>query len=384
MGIHSERSLGQCTFFEAEMRRRLWWAMVLLDTRLAGLSGSKTITLEPSWDCKVPLNVSDTDLQPEMKVPPAMRGDPTDAVFAVVRSELGEHIRHTTFHLEFANPNLKPIARHFQNGSALESGDIAKLEEKIEDKYLKFCVQDNPLHFMTTWSTRAQLAKHRLMEHNWRVANSSIRRGEAQYDAATAAALIVLECDTKVMSSPLTKGFIWLNISYFPFPAYYQIAQDLRRRPTCEQAQQGWDTMSENWKTWFNIQFGSDSPIFQLFSKIVLQSWEAYEAAPKPPEQTLATPTLVSTIRDALAQVAGNIPNQFAAMKTNEFPMPMPTSMSMPSDSLNESMPHGTGMHSGYTWPGPGMSFASIAPGQNQFDAYLNQMDWNAFDGWPR
>ena len=174
----------------------------------------------------------------------------------------------------------------------------------IEDRYLKFCDQENPIHFMATWTIRAQLNKYHLLEDNLRISSSSTRRVEAQYDAATASALRMLECDTKIMTSPLTKGFVWLNQINFPFPAYYQITQDLRRRPTSEQAQQAWDTMSDNWEAWFNIHFGNESPIFQLFTKFVPQSWEAYEAAARRSGKHITTPRIVSSIRDALARMA--------------------------------------------------------------------------------
>ncbi len=84
IGIHSESALAECTAFEAEMRQRLWWLLMFFDTRMAELAGSNTVTLDPTWYCKTPLNVNDTDLRPEMKVPPVPRGEPADAVFAIV------------------------------------------------------------------------------------------------------------------------------------------------------------------------------------------------------------------------------------------------------------------------------------------------------------
>ena len=155
MGIHSESALSKCTAFEAEMRRRLWWSPILFDTRIGQIANSRTVTLDPTWDCKIPLNVNDSDLRPEMKGPPAVQGKCTEALFVVVRSELGEYIRHTEFHLDFTCPALKPIAKHVQNGFALGGGELIKLEEMIEDQYFKACDQKNPIHFMTIWTTRA-------------------------------------------------------------------------------------------------------------------------------------------------------------------------------------------------------------------------------------
>ena len=193
MGIHSEPALAKCTPLEAEMRRRLWWSLILFDTRIGEISNSKTITLDPTWDCKVPLNVNDFDLRPEMKEPPPTQGRSSEAIFAVVRCELGDFIRHTACHLDFTNPALKPIARHLHNDPNPECGELVKLEKGIEDKYLKFCDQDNPMHFMTIWTARAYFAKFRLLEHHSKYSSSSVCRTEAQRDAAKYHAIIILE-----------------------------------------------------------------------------------------------------------------------------------------------------------------------------------------------
>ena len=388
MGIHRESILAKCDAFEAEMRRRLWWSLMLFDNRIAELAGSNALTLEPTWDCKIPLNVNDTDLRLQMKVSPSTRGEPTDAVFAVVRSELGEFIRHAEFHIEFANPALLPVHKRVHNSIDPESGHLAKLEKMLEDRYLKLCDPENPIHFMATWTTRAQLAKYQLMEQNMRLSGSSARRMEADYDAATASALRMLECDTKVMTSPLTKGFAWLNQIYFPFPAYYQIAQDLRRRPTGEQAQQAWDVVSDNWEAWFLIHFSNDSPIFAILPKFILQAWEAYEAVLKTSAQTLTTPRIVSSIRETQARVSEivqhtdtEVANISTDMGTNEYPMSM--SMPLPATFPDHNLPCGLGMQGGYAWMGPQMNSTSSSSPHGPLPAHMNPMIWPAFGGWP-
>ncbi len=375
MGIHSESALAKCTAVEAEMRRRLWWSLILFDTRISEIANSKTATLHPTWDCKIPLNVNDSDLRPEMKEPPAIQGTSTEALFAVVRSELGDFIRHTLFHLDFTSPALKPLAKHLRDTAAPDGGELVKLEEIIEDQYLKSCDQENPLHFMTIWITRAYLAKCRLLEHHSRYSSSSTRRTEAQRDTATSYALRMLECDTKIMTSSLTKGFLWLNHFHFPFPAYIQIVQDLRRRPISEQARQAWEVMSDNYEAWFSSLSSDDSPFFPIFTKIVLQAWGACEAASR---ETLTPPRIVSSIRHTLAQIARHArntdteqPNLINGMGIDEFPMPMPI------DFDNQSLSYSVGMQDGYAGMTP--DIYSDIPGQASLDA----VDWTALGGQP-
>jgi Fungal specific transcription factor domain len=380
MGIHSESALAKYTALEAELCRRLWWSLILFDTRISEMADHKTATLAPTWDCRIPLNVNDSDLQPEMKEPPAAQGKSTDAMFAVVRSELGEFVRHMMFHLDFTNPSLKPIFKSVQYGPLLEVAELATLEKMIEDKYLKFCDPKNPLHFMTIWWTRAYLAKCRLLEHYSRYSSSSGHQTDTQRDIAINYALRMLECDTKFRSSTLTKRFLWLIHLHFPFPAYLQIAQDLRRRPGSEQAKQAWEVMSDNFEARFIfLDKDSESPFFKIFTKIVLQAWEAREAAFSRPGEPLMEPIIVSSIRHRVAQIAQNAhiadtkqPNGVPGMEIDSFPMSLP----MGSGSLG--LPYSMGEQGGYSGIGSGVY--SNMPDQPPLDVDANHIDWAAMD----
>lgn len=125
------------------MRRRLWWSLMLFDARMSSLSDHKPMILAPTWDCAIPLNFGDSDIREETKERPPSRTGVSEAFFAVVRSELGQFIRYTRFHLDFTNPALKPIAKELPHG-----GDLNALEKIVEDKYLKFCGPENSLQYM--------------------------------------------------------------------------------------------------------------------------------------------------------------------------------------------------------------------------------------------
>lgn len=380
MGIHSESALAKCTTLEAELRRRLWWSLVLFDTRIGEIADHKTSMLAPTWDCRIPLNVNDSDLRPEMKEPPAVQGKSTDALFAVVRSELGELVRHTMFHLDFTNPALKPIFKTVQRGLIPEVAELATLEKMIEDKYLKFCDPENPLHFMTIWWTRAYLAKCRLLEHHSRYSSSLVHQTDAQRDTAISHALRMLECDTKFMTSPLTKRFLWLAHVHFPFPAYIQIVQDLKRRPGSEQAEQAWEVMSDNYEARFGfLYYKGENPFFKIFTKIVLQAWEAREAAFSQLGEPLMPPRIVSYIRHRVAQIAQNPqiadtqqPNGVMGMGIDNFPM------SMPMDSGSHGLLYNIGGQGGYGVIGPGV-YPNMS-GQAPLDVDVNHLDWAAMD----
>lgn len=382
IGIHSESALAKCTPLEAELRRRLWWSLVLFDTRISEMAEHKIATLSPTWDCKIPLNVNDSDLRPEMKEPPAVQEKCTDALFAVVRSELGEFVRHTMFHLDFTSPALKPISKTVQQGHISEVAELASLEKMIEDKYLKFCDPENPLHFMTIWWTRSYLARCRLWEHHSRYSSSSVHQTDVHRDTAISHALRLLECDTKFMTSPLTKGFFWLVHLYFPFPAYIQIIQDLRRRPRSDLAELAWEVMSDNYEAQFSSYSQFESHFFTAFSQTVLQAWEVRETAFSQMGEPLKSPRIVSAIRHRVAQITQNAqiadaqqPNSVMGMSVDNFPMSMP--MGSGSHGLLYNV---GGQGGGYGVIGLGPGAYRNMPGQAPLDDDMNHLNWAAMD----
>ncbi|OCL13975.1 hypothetical protein AOQ84DRAFT_309716 [Glonium stellatum] len=376
MGLHSESANAKCLALEAEMRRRLWWSLILFDTRICEIAACKSVLLVPTWDCKTPLNVNDFDLQPEMKDPPMVQGESTEALFAVVRSEVGEFVRHCAFHLDFTIPALKTIVKDVRRDPVPDGGELATLEKMIEDKYLRFCNPENPLHFMTIWTARGQLAKNRLIETYSKFSTSSVPQTDAQRDDAISYALKMLECDTKLMNSPLTKGYLWLVEFHFQFTAYMHLTQDLRRRPVGDHTEQAWETMSENYEARFMCLGENNNPLFKIFAKVVLQAWEAREALFSQSEKSLVPPRIVSNIRQKVAQPIqdaqnANVeqPNDVLGMSIDDF------SMSMPMDFCGHGMLYGIG---GQSYDGSG-----TGQGQAALDLDVSQLNWNAMDWNP-
>lgn len=301
MGIHNEAWNTKEAPLEAEMRRRLWWSIVIFDQRISELSDAKATMLTPTWDCSTPLNVNDFDLRQEMKAAPPSHDRPSEALFVVVRSEISDIVRHSAVHLDFSNPALKAIAR------GLPEGGLAAVERMLEEKYLQFCNPDNPLHYMTTWLTRGMLAKMRLLGHYLEHSSRDLQT-EEQRDQAISHAMDILVCDTKLVSSPLTKGFQWLAHYYFPLPAYMNIARDLGKRPTATIGESAWRIMSENYRARFSER-ELESPVFGVFAKLILFTWNARETAHRNLGQSLHEPEMIASIKKRVGELMDGKPS---------------------------------------------------------------------------
>jgi hypothetical protein len=131
----------------------------------------------------------------------------------------------------------------------------------------------------------------------------------------------MLECDTKLWTSPLTKGYLWLVDLHPPALAYLHIVNDMRKRPADEHAGRSWDVIGDNYEALMvrlRQNAGSEQGVYRIFvvfSRVILQAWEAREALlrqqNKPPEQP---PRLVEDIRGRMTP-AGFSPAQSVAVE---------------------------------------------------------------------
>lgn len=386
MGIHSEETLENCSIFEAEMRRRLWWSLVAFDYRINEISLSRTSTLDPTWDCKIPHNVNDSDLRPEMQSLPLVQGPSgpsSEALFAVVRSDILDHLRCTSFYLDFTNPALKSLSNR-----DMASGDseILELEQFIEQAYLRHSNQENSLHCMTLWCMRSQLAKLRFLEH------LSLASKQAQtdlfYDTAMNHALNQIECDTIIMSSPLTQRFRWFHHFYFPLPAYLQVAQHLRLRPKSSHTQRAWKVLSDNYEVRFDFAPVERNPMQQILKNVILRAWEVFERGFHGSEPIPETPKMILSIRSVLKDPpkivqmedvncfsAAEVTPNLADFSTSTL---LPRGYSDPSFSLTPELQMQLSNMQSALFYGTG--------DQPQFSIGPNQIDWSALGDamvWP-
>ncbi|KAL1606245.1 hypothetical protein SLS60_003647 [Paraconiothyrium brasiliense] len=382
MGLHSESLNLKHTALEAELRRRLWWSLVLLDARVSEMSDFKCGALLPGWDCKPPSNIHDFDLGTETKTAPAPHDMITEATFTVVRCELANFVRHSGYWLDFNNTCLRPLARRAPAGSAPNGDELAVIEKIVEERYLRSCNPANPLHFMIMWMARGYLAKNRMLAHYARHSRAPATQTEAQRDLALGYALTLFECDTRLLTSPLTKVFTWfcMTVLQFPFQAYIHVVQDLHRRPTGRLAGRAWSVMSANYTVRFTNWMGDDNnPLANIISRIVLQAWAARKAAV--PSEAESVPSIVESMNRR--KQAGMTPDyshlpSWVQQGTNTddawMPVPMPAPMPMSFDTFDPAF--------NLAWPDP----SSNVPDPSLVDPSIDQMnldniDWSCLRG---
>ena len=122
------------TPFEVEMRRKVWWAVCMLDVR-ASEDQATDLTIG-SFDTRIPLNINDVDISPETEQMPTERNGVTDMSFARIFFGIGDIMRQMMAHsvrdgvagLEDQSRLLNAIYQEFEQGYCqytTESDNIA-------------------------------------------------------------------------------------------------------------------------------------------------------------------------------------------------------------------------------------------------------------------
>ncbi|PHH77087.1 hypothetical protein CDD80_956 [Ophiocordyceps camponoti-rufipedis] len=88
MGYHRDGELLSLDPFETEMRRRIWWQIIIQDSKFAMLSGLRQTMLPRRWDTKLPSNLNDEDMMPGSTEPIAAREGPTEMAFCLMFNEI--------------------------------------------------------------------------------------------------------------------------------------------------------------------------------------------------------------------------------------------------------------------------------------------------------
>lgn len=215
MGLHRDGAAfgPSLTPFEIEMRRRLWWAIYLLDTRVSEGRGMGTGILAGSYDAKQPASVNDEDLAPEMTRAPAEREGFTDMTFCLVRCEMIMLNRRSPV---LSGGSGSGNRREQDLGQQLQ--ELEQMHAHLRRRYLRFCDISVPLQWVTATVIRLALARSWLLAHledrfeSRPMGPTSL--SEAQRRRLLSTAIEVLEFAYLLETDPRTNQWSWLFCAY--------------------------------------------------------------------------------------------------------------------------------------------------------------------------
>lgn len=166
LGLHRDGSQLGISPFQTELRRRVWWNIVLLDFRFAMASGFNPTPLSRACSCKMPTNINDADFDVDTATPLENRDGPTDMIVSLVVCSLSRcltqrtNLSHAMFVVEKSDVSDELSRLH---SIELEKF-VVNFEEFLEDIVKRYCDPSaGDLHVLALQLKAAMVDKIRIM-----------------------------------------------------------------------------------------------------------------------------------------------------------------------------------------------------------------------------
>ncbi|KAL9057413.1 MAG: hypothetical protein Q9162_002358 [Coniocarpon cinnabarinum] len=287
--------------FEIEYRRRLWWQIAYIDTRVGELAGFGASPVAIDSDAKSPGNYNDSDLCPEMKELPPTRTGATEFLFCHARSSGREFGR---------SKGLAPLfmgLSKFNMSLSERERRIREMEAMFENNLLRYCDPLEPLHVLVSVMARSLLQRLRLKAYhpvNNRNAEDEQELSRKGENICFDAALKSLEYDNHVFGSKILERFHWHIRALFQYDALIFVLSELKRRGHTLETVKAWRSVEECFNNHPEFTEGGGKSLHLAINNLCLKAWSAREATERagspnglPPQ----TPQFIQRIREKLA-----------------------------------------------------------------------------------
>ncbi|OLN97581.1 putative transcriptional regulatory protein C139.03-like protein 1 [Colletotrichum chlorophyti] len=318
MGLHRDAAAFGLSPYEVEQRRRLWWTIVGYDRRIGEMTGSTVTALSTAGDCKLPLNINDTDLHVNGKDAPTPHQGVTEMLFVLIRTELAmaissnDAIREGQRHGERdrdkdnnvasgASGPYRPVPTVRMAGQD-QTYTLDGFFAHIEGTYLKWCDPKIPLHFFTLTMTRQALCKMRVISFLVRMGNGEATTlQDHERDTLFGEAIQMIEYDNVVQAADSLQGYKWYTYLHFPFPAYMFLVTELRHRLTGPMVERAWDAIAENHER-RGLMSTLHSPMHIAFGNLFIKAWDAHETGQQQIGKPVQEPMWITRLRQRAAK----------------------------------------------------------------------------------
>jgi len=277
MGLHRDGTSLKLSPFNTEMRRRLWWQIVILDGRTAELAGAGVSLMANLWDTRLPLNVNDSDLTPDMEQLPAERAGATEMMFCLLRNNIGHLLRNA------GSTNVFDGAWQMLSSSTVPLAErdaaIDNLEKLIQDKFLRYCDPAIPLHLMTSIVSRAAVASMRLVAHHPRqYPDRGAHLGQEEKEMLFATSLKVIELDNLAHSTKSIQRFLWHTSAFFQWHVFIYLLSELCVRTAGRLVDKAWQQVDEALDHHFEHIDATANTLYAAIRSLVFRAWQARAA----------------------------------------------------------------------------------------------------------
>ncbi|RDW61401.1 hypothetical protein BP5796_11293 [Coleophoma crateriformis] len=338
--LHRENDGRPLSTFENEIRRRLWWQIIVLDVRAAEDRGSDPMILETSYNTRMPCNANDADYEfssskPKYATPdPSLivklcSGDQTRLCYASdkpLKDKFG--ITEMTFNLlsmetavVYRKINFIPPGSQTMLTPNQKEMLVKECVDKIENKYLAGCDPTDKNVWITYMYGRSLVLKLWLAVqfplHSVDSGRASLMSTSGLQNAISY--LTLMEVLDKHSEG---SGVQWYFKSQVPFHAAAVSLAMIIRQPQGPLADQAWAVIERNFAKWAERVAGAKDGMPWGPMKILFQKAGATRQQQRLPSMTPGGDTASSISSQRSLDVLPELPNLNLSETTSTYTVP--------------------------------------------------------------
>ncbi|EXJ84092.1 hypothetical protein A1O3_04759 [Capronia epimyces CBS 606.96] len=280
MGLHRDESDPKISFFEREMRIRLWWWLCGLDSRNRAVwpSGLK-IPLPELGEIRLPLNINDADLHPDMVEPPVEYNRPTEMMCVLMKYEVSNWLRSSPTSAKVFDAMVRGPVRD-RLSLELEEKLINELEDIYQEKYLRHADKRIPLHNLTCAMATLALARMRFKAHHPRgraaAGDGEVYMTGEEGELLFASAVTWLEMMDVAAHSQFASYLVTHMTTRFQMDAYIHIISDLRQRLQGDRVVVAWKLVEDLYNEHPELMHDAENTFIVALGDLTLEAWEMH------------------------------------------------------------------------------------------------------------
>ncbi|KAL4911292.1 hypothetical protein BDW74DRAFT_7306 [Aspergillus multicolor] len=264
LGLHRDGKNFDLKPFDAEMRRRLWWHVILLDLRSSEDHGTDVQIHDQMFDTRLPLNVNESDLSPDAKERAKPRVGFTDMTFFLIRCDICYALRR--------------VAYTCPNTSGAVSGPtpdncpnvVQTVNMHIEEQYLKHCDMSDPIQWISATVARLVLTKMWLVIHH-PITRSDLdsQISHESRESLFITSIEVTEFARLIKEDENTQKWSWMFDAHMQWHAIAMVLSELCVRPLSPLTDRAWVAVTTVYDDWLQTAKQRKGMLWRPLAKLM-------------------------------------------------------------------------------------------------------------------
>ena len=210
VGLHRDGDVRAFTIFEAEMRRCLWWQLMVLDVRASEDRGSEPVVSDGAFNTRMPHNLNDEDFGKNSQHELPDKVGLTEMSFCLMGMIVSDACRKLNF--------IPPSSEHHALTIEQKEQLVKQCTERIESHYLSGYDPSIPLMWLASMIGRISILKLWLIVHfPLQSRKSTPQKFHKSESLRTVVAFLTLS--DLIEDSEAVAGLKWFFKTYVPWHA---------------------------------------------------------------------------------------------------------------------------------------------------------------------